>query len=120
MFVWWSNATPGTFVSTWLRGRFVGEDRSGNRYYRDRRDKRRWVIYKGTVEASRVPAEWHGWLHHTFADPPTVTLPRIKPWEKEHVPNMTGTDAAYRPAGSLAAAGRHAPASDDYQAWNPN
>jgi NADH:ubiquinone oxidoreductase subunit len=119
IFVWWRGATLGTFVSTWWSGHFVGKDGFGNRYYRDRSDRRRWVIYNGTVEASRVPPEWHGWLHHTFADPPTVAPPKIKPWEKEHVPNMTGTDAAYRPAGSLAASGRHAPASDDYQAWKP-
>ncbi len=25
--------------------------------------ERRWVIYNGANDASRVPAEWHGWLH---------------------------------------------------------
>lgn len=119
IFIWWNGATLGTFISTLWRGKYVGQDPFGNQYYRDKNDKRRWVIYNGTVEASRVPPEWHGWLHHTFAEPPTVAPPRIKPWEKDHIPNMTGTDEAYRPAGSLAATGRHAPASDDYQAWNP-
>lgn len=119
IFVWWRNATPGTLLTTWWSGQFVGEDRTGNRYYQTRDRKRRWVIYNGTVEASRVPSEWHGWLHHTFRDPPTVVPPRIAPWEKEHVPNLTGTDHAYRPEGSLAATGLHAPTSGDYQPWNP-
>lgn len=119
IFVWWRNATPGTLLTTWWSGQFVGEDTIGNRYYQTRDGKRRWVVYNGTVEASRVPSEWHGWLHYTFSDPPTVAPATIKPWEKEHVPNMTGTDAAYRPAGSLAASGRHAPATGDYQPWNP-
>jgi NADH:ubiquinone oxidoreductase subunit len=119
IFIWWQGATLGTLVHTWLRGQAVGEDTVGNRYYQNRDGTRRWVIYNGTVEASRVPAEWHGWLHHTFREPPTVAPPHVKLWEKEHVPNMTGTDMAYRPPGSLAASGRHAPATGDYTAWNP-
>ena len=26
--------------------------------------------YNGLVEASKVPADWHGWLHHTETSPP--------------------------------------------------
>ena len=33
--------------------------------------KRRWVIYNGYAEASKVPPDWHGWLHYTFDEPPT-------------------------------------------------
>ncbi|HEY1614822.1 MAG TPA: NADH:ubiquinone oxidoreductase subunit NDUFA12 [Rhizomicrobium sp.] len=120
IFVWWRGATLGTMVNTWFRGRLVGRDNFGNRYYQDRAGKRRWVLYNGTVDASRVPAEWHGWLHHTFREPPTVAPPRIKSWEKEHVPNLTGTSLAYRPAGSLAATGQHAPATGEYEAWKPD
>ena len=72
LFVWWRNATVGTRIMTWLTGEFVGEDKFGNRYYQTKGGKRRWVIYNGTVEASRVPPDWHGWLHHTFREPPTV------------------------------------------------
>jgi NADH:ubiquinone oxidoreductase subunit len=119
LFVWWRNATIGTWVQTWLRGTAVGTDKFGNRYYQSKDGKRRWVIYAGTVEASRVPAEWHGWLHHTFNEPPTVTPPKVKPWEKDHTPNLTGTPDAYRPPGSLARGGVRAPATGDYQAWQP-
>ena len=39
--------------------------------------RRRWVIYKGYADASRVPSDWHGWLHHTFDTPPSEPpLPR--------------------------------------------
>ena len=72
LFVWWRDATPGTLVTTWYSGQKVGEDSFGNRYYETKDGKRRWVIYAGTVEALRVPPEWHGWLHHTFPKPPTV------------------------------------------------
>jgi hypothetical protein len=32
--------------------------------------ERRWVVYEGEVDGSRVPPEWHAWLHHTVAVPP--------------------------------------------------
>ena len=40
-------------------------------------------------------------------------------WEKPHVPNMTGTPAAYRPSGSTLASGRRPKATGDYQPWSP-
>jgi NADH:ubiquinone oxidoreductase subunit len=119
IFVWWRGATFGTLVTTWWSGQFVGQDEFGNRYYQNRAGTRRWLTYNGLVEASRVPPDWHGWLHFTFRDPPTVAPFRVKPWEIPYVPNMTGTEFAYRPSGSLAATGRHAPASDDYEPWVP-
>lgn len=115
--IWWRNATLGTLVDTWFRGVKVGQDRFGNRYYTSRDGRRRWVLYAGTVEASRVPAEWHGWLHHTFKEPPADA--KAKPWEKDHVPNLTGTDGAYHPPGSLYGDGRRAPATGDYEPWSP-
>lgn len=118
IFIWWRNATPGTWLATWLYGQPVGEDAFGNRYYESKAG-RRWVIYNGTVEASRVPPDWHGWLHHTFKEPPTVAPLRAKPWEREHMPNMSGTLSAYHPEGSLAARGERAPATGDYEAWKP-
>ena len=119
IFVWWRGATFGTLVTTWWSGQFVGEDEFGNRYYQNRAGRRRWVIYNGLAEASRVPPDWHGWLHFTYNEPPTVSPLPMQPWERPYVPNLTGTESAYRPAGSLAATGRHAPATGDYEPWVP-
>jgi NADH:ubiquinone oxidoreductase subunit len=119
LFVWWYGATLGTLWTTWTSGVYVGSDKFGNRYYQTKDGKRRWVLYKSTVEASCVPSEWHGWLHHTFKDPPTVSPPKVKPWEAEYQPNLTGTPGAYRPPGSLARGAVRAPATGDYQAWQP-
>ncbi len=118
MFVWWRGATLGTIVTTWLAGQHVGTDQFGNRYYQSKKG-RRWVIYNGTVEASRIPAEWHGWMHHTFADPPTTAPFKLKTWEATYSPNLTGTEGAYRPEGSLARGGVRPAATGDYQAWRP-
>jgi NADH:ubiquinone oxidoreductase subunit len=119
LFAWWHNATLGTLWTTWLTGAPVGTDQYGNRYYQSKQGNRRWVIYNGLVEATRVPADWHGWLHHTFADPPSTAPFKTMVWEKEHRPNLTGTAGAYRPEGSLLASGVRPPATGDYQAWKP-
>lgn len=113
----------GTLLFTWLRGELVGSDEFGNRYYRDKRTRglrreRRWVLYKGEVEASRVPPEWHAWLHATIAEPPLQRAER-RPWQLEHVPNLTGTDQAYRPPGHVLKGGRRPPATGDYEPWSP-
>ena len=119
IFVWWRSATLGTLLTTWMYGNAVGTDQFGNRYYQTKDGKRRWVIYNGTVEASRVPPDWHGWLHHTFKEPPTVKGFPARPWEKAHIPNQTGTDTALRPQGSLARSGERPAATGDYEAWTP-
>ncbi|MGF1605785.1 MAG: NADH:ubiquinone oxidoreductase subunit NDUFA12 [Rhodothalassiaceae bacterium] len=116
---WWRGGTIGTTLLTRRKGHKVGEDAQGNRYYQTKDGKRRWVIYKGENEATRVPPDWHRWLHHTAAEPPSQAPLPHKPWEKEHIPNLTGTAQAYYPAGSLHARGQHAPATGDYEAWQP-
>ncbi len=120
LFVWWRGATPGTLITTWWSGSPVGEDQYGNRYYQTKDGKRRWVVYAGTVEASRVPPDWHGWLHHTFEHTPAEEPFRTKPWEQEYRPNLTGTSEAYRPSGSLWNDGKRPAATGDYEAWRPN
>jgi NADH:ubiquinone oxidoreductase subunit len=119
LFGWWHNATWGTQFFTWRKGVEVGKDDQGNRYYREKNGARRWVIYKGDIEASRVPPEWHAWMHHTVDAPPTERPPVVKPWEKPHEANHTGTAMAYAPPGSLSAGGQRARASGDYKAWKP-
>ena len=119
LYSWWNHATFGTLLTVWFSGAFVGTDKFGNRYYESKNGVRRWVIYAGTVEASRVPPEWHGWLHHTFKEPPTKAPFKEKPWETDHIPNLTGTPGAYRPSGSLLSTGVRPPATGDYQAWKP-
>jgi NADH:ubiquinone oxidoreductase subunit len=126
-FTWWNGQTFGTQLWTWRFGELVGEDEQGNRYYRTRGRKidptlgfeRRWVVYNGYAEATRVPPSWHGWLHHTVDLAPTEETYKPHEWEKPHIPNMTGTPAAYRPSGSTLASGRRPAATGDYQPWTP-
>lgn len=122
-FTWWNGATWGTWFYG-LRGKSqVGEDALGNVYWEGGEDgmgrSRRWVIYQGANDASRVPPEWFSWLHHQIDDVPARAFPLQRTWEKPPVPNMTGTALAYRPAGALEKGGRRAAATGDYEAWTP-
>ena len=124
---WWNSQTFGTQLWTWLYGELVGEDEFGNRYYRTRGGKidptllfeRRWVVFKGYTEASTVPPNWHGWLHHTVDLLPTQDRIEPKAWQQPHLPNLTGTPAAMRPSGSTLAEGRRPRATGDYRPWVP-
>jgi NADH:ubiquinone oxidoreductase subunit len=114
--------TIGTRLFTWLHGQSVGRDAAGNVYYQERTPRdggrsRRWVIYAGVADASKVPPEWHAWLHFT-TDAPLSELGR-KPWQKPHLPNLTGTPGGYRPAGHDYSGGVRAAATGDYEAWTP-
>jgi NADH:ubiquinone oxidoreductase subunit len=114
---WWNGQTLNTQLWTWRKGVEVGRDDAGSIYYTNAAKTRRWVIFNGEAEASRTPPEWHGWLHHTWDEPPTVRPLTHQPWEQPHVMNLTGTPLAYAPPGSIR---RVAPvARKDYEAWNP-
>ncbi|MEM9970433.1 MAG: NADH:ubiquinone oxidoreductase subunit NDUFA12, partial [Pseudomonadota bacterium] len=92
---WWDGSTIGMEIFTRRKGVKVGEDDQGNKFYRSKDGDRRWVIYNGETEASRVSPDWHGWLHHTWDEPPTDKPVVHKDWEKPHLPNLTGTSEAY-------------------------
>jgi len=119
--------TIATRLYTWLRGEAVGSDAFGNRYFRDKtgatrcdgRREKRWVLYNGEAEATKVPPEWHAWLHHIVKEPPDPAMTR-RPWQKEHVPNLTGTALAYRPPGHDYKGGHRARATGDYEPWVPS
>ena len=114
---WWNGSTLNTQLWSWRKGVKVGEDAEGNTYHQTRDGKRRWVMFNGEAEASRVNPDWHGWLHHTFDESPADRPLAHKAWEKPHHQNLTGTAQAYVPAGSLR---RAAPVErSDYEAWSP-
>jgi NADH:ubiquinone oxidoreductase subunit len=114
-------------IQTLFRGTAVGEDALGNKYYKGSpregsKRERRWVIYKDEPEASLVPPEWHGWLHHqTDAVPaPAGEASKYrKSWQQPPQANLTGTDAAYLPPGHALKGGRRDAATGDYTPWQP-
>jgi len=99
IFTWWNRQTLGTFIYTLFLGKFVGSDEFGNKYYSNSREKR-WVIYKNIVESTKIPTEWHLWIHFLAKNKPENNLKKYS-WQKKYKENLTGTKDAYKPEGSL-------------------
>ncbi|MDI9407896.1 MAG: NADH-ubiquinone oxidoreductase subunit NDUFA12 family protein [Candidatus Pacebacteria bacterium] len=128
-------ADLGTVLATVLVGKKVGTDEFGNRYYCQRfarketrlghgtgrgSGQRRWVLYRGMVEASKVPAEWHGWLHYSGLAPVGNSQPKRRFWQKSFLPNLTGTLYARKPSARSSATASDRTPARDYEPWNPN
>jgi NADH:ubiquinone oxidoreductase subunit len=124
IFTWWNGATIGTALHTRRHGRRVGQDEWGHVYYEGKQPgpdgrRRRWVIYNGSNDASRVAPAWFSWLHHQTDILPT-DLPPPRPWQQPYQQNLTGTDQAFRPPGALEAGGKRAASTGDYEPWSPD
>ena len=99
IFTWWNKKTIGTFFYTLIKGKYIGSDEFDNKYYTSSEGKR-WVIYNDKVESSKIPAEWHLWIHFLTDKKPVDNLNKYK-WQKKHQENLTGTKHAYKPDGLL-------------------
>ena len=108
-----------TYIKSFLWGEIVGTDSFGNTYYIAPKKKdsfgrpKRWVLMKGRQEASKIPPEWHGWLHYTVDDPQE----KAYGWEKAHLPNLTGTPYAWLPP--RLRDGENQEPQKTYEPWNP-
>jgi NADH:ubiquinone oxidoreductase subunit len=95
----------------------VGEDDQGNIYYQfEGRGTALGDLQwrdggePGTARLARLAA-------FTWDKPPTEAPLAHKPWEKPHRENLSGSDLAYAPPGSIR---RGVPVERrDYEAWQP-
>lgn len=92
----------------------IGADEFGNEYFQNKKG-RRFVVYKGIAEASKIPAEWHGWMHYNCDFAPVNINTHKFSWQKIHLPNLTGTKNAYSPKNSVVKK-----TNAEYEAWKPN
>lgn len=89
-----------TAMSLFFTAKFIGKDEYNNKYYesKHRQDsfgrKKRFCIYNGIVEASKVPSHWHSWLHYGTETP--IAHKKLF-WFKVHTPDLTGTPYAFSP-----------------------
>jgi len=90
----------------------VGSDEFGNQYFQSKNKKRRFVIYKGSPEATKIPSEWRVWIHHQCDDVPSHFKIKKYFWQKMYLPNLTGTQLAYSPK-------KDQERKSAYEAWTP-
>jgi len=114
----------GIKIYTWFYGKYVGKDEFENIYYSNSNNfndqkAKRWVIFNGEIEASKIPPHWHAWLHKTVEEPP-LNYKQKYSWQKIHKPNMTGTKDAYYPS-SHPLSKNYNPdqIKDEHESWTP-
>ena len=96
IFIWWNQETVGTKLKTIFSGKLVGKDLRGNKYYQNKTGKR-WIIYSGEIDASKIPIEWYSWIHFTNNRIENIHDLEKYNWQKPHQSNQTGTENAYHP-----------------------
>ena len=114
IFTWWYKQTFATYIYTLINGKFIGKDEFGNKYYSNSKGKR-WVIYNTEIEATKIPPTWHSWIHFKSINKPKDNEKKFE-WQKDHEQNLTGTNKAHKPEGSLAL--NEKKNMKKYESWN--
>ena len=104
---------------------FVGGEFTG--YQADDDARMEYNPEKGAYEKTlRLKQGYYSYTYFTKpagndAAKPDAALPEgsQRPWQKPHLPNLTGTPESYRPPGHDYQGGHRAPATGDYEAWTP-
>ena len=97
IFVWWNQQTIGTKLYTIFYGKYVGKDDFGNKYYENKKQNKRWLLYKDEIDASKISNDWYSWIHFIKNKMELNTSVEKYKWQKPHLPNLTGTKSAYHP-----------------------
>ena len=116
IFTWWNGQTLGTRLWTYFTGIPAGVDSQGNKYFHNKKDTKRWVIYADEVESTYVNPEWNNWLR--FTSKVKTSEDKKYKWQKNHLSNQTGTENAYDPENNNADANSKK-SNDDYIKWSP-
>ena len=96
IFTWWNYQTVGTFLYTLFFGKLVGKDSLEISIILAKNGKR-WVIYNGEINASKIDSDWYSWIHYQTENNPSKVKTNKHFWQKPHLENKTGTKDAYRP-----------------------
>ena len=115
IFTWWNSQTVGTFIYTIFFGKFIGSDEFGNKYYENKRNNKRWVIYKGEINASKITSEWYSWMHNISKESPLEKKTTKYSWQKPHKDNKTGSIESYKP-NKISKKGKD---FKKYESWKP-
>jgi len=90
----------------------IGSDEFGNQYYLSKNKSKRYIVYNGIAEPTKIPSDWHIWIHYKTDKIPSSYQSKKYFWQKNRIPNLTGTINSYFPQRYI----RNTP----YQSWEPN
>jgi NADH:ubiquinone oxidoreductase subunit len=90
---------------------YEGEDAFGNKYYANPKKGKRFVVYNGMPEPSKISGAWYSWLHYVSDDKPRGDELKHD-WQKYNTPNVSGTIHKYQYTETK-------PKDSKYQSWQP-
>ena len=64
-----------------LTSKKIGIDEFGNQYYLSKTNKR-FIIYNGIAEPTKIPPEWHVWIHYLTDQTPVLINTNRYSWQK--------------------------------------
>lgn len=113
-----------SYINTlWIRYfyKLVGVDEYGNEYFVSNRitstgRKKRYVLYKGIKDGSKVPAVWHAWLHYSIDDISLEETFKKYKWQTRHIQNLTGSSRGDMPSNFNSVAPQ---STATYSRWKP-
>lgn len=109
----------------WIKlfAKFEGTDRFSNKFYsyldKSLGKERRYVIYKGYYEPSKVSPAWFSWLHYLSPNIPLDDELNYEWQTHSSRLNLTGTSEKYQPEG-IKNPTEFAEKIKIYQAWVPD
>jgi NADH:ubiquinone oxidoreductase subunit len=89
----------GTLLYSFFYGKKVGQDKNGNKFYIHKYNlKRKWVLYNKIVDPTSLKVAWQLWLTNNKKEIPSdMNDNKIYIWQKEKVPNYSGSRNSYHP-----------------------
>ena len=92
------NNNIGTLLYSFLKGKKIGQDKIGNKFYIHKKNKnKKWVLFKYKVDPTSLDVKWQIWLTTTNSKVPIAIEENNFKWQKEKQPNLTGTINSYHP-----------------------
>ena len=76
--------------------------------------KKIYTTVFSAVESTKIPPEWHQWIHFLKNVIPNKNVEKFN-WQKKHKENLTGTKDAFKPEGSLSSESRKS--HKKYETW---
>ena len=89
----------GTLLYSFFYGKKVGQDKDGNKFYIHKYNlKKKWVIYNKIVDPTSLKVAWQLWLTNNKKEVPAdINNNKTYTWQKEKIPNYSGTKHSYHP-----------------------
>ena len=88
----------GTILYTLLKGKKVGQDNQGNKFFIHKKNKKkRWVLYKKQIDPTSLEIKWQIWLTENDKEKEIIINKTEFKWQKNEKTNATETLDSYHP-----------------------